>query len=349
MKIEESYRKLTKSKISAITGFFLVLIVLGIISVSIGTSSIGIRDVISVLLHKLFPSFTTSTFAEVVVMDLRLPRVLFAILCGMGLAISGSAMQGVLRNPLVSPYILGISAGAAFGASLAIALGVGFVGVGKYLVMTNAFIFALTAGSLVLGIARLKGGSPEVVILAGVAIGFLFSALSSILQYVSEEEELRSIVFWMMGSLWSARMNYIFVLFPVILIGFLLLMRHSWDLNTLNAGEEVAESLGVNVGRTRFFSFIVASLITASIVSFTGVIGFVCLMSPHMARVIVGSDHRFLFPMSGLLGAIVLLLADTAARTLVHPVEIPVGIMTAFVGVPFFLYLLLKRRRDWWS
>lgn len=349
MKIEESYRKFTRSKISAIIGFFLILIVLQIISVSIGASSVGMRDSISVLLHRLSSSFTTSTFAEVVVFDLRLPRVLFAGLCGMGLAISGSAMQGVLRNPLVSPYILGISSGAAFGASLAIALGIGFIGAGKYLVMTNAFIFALAAGLLVLGIARLKGESPEVVILAGVAIGFLFSALSSILQYISSEEELRSIVFWMMGSLWGVEMDYIFILFPVVLIGFILLMRHSWNMNTLSAGEEVAKSLGVNVGRTRFFSFSIASLITASIISFTGVIGFVGLMAPHMSRVIVGSDHRFLLPMSAIVGAILLLAADTAARSIVQPVEIPVGIMTALIGVPFFLYLLLKRRKDWWS
>jgi iron complex transport system permease protein len=267
----------------------------------------------------------------------------------MGLAVSGAAVQGVLRNPLVSPYILGVSSGAAFGASLAIAFGFGFVGVGKYLVMTNAFIFAMLAMLLVYGIARLKGATPEVVILSGIAVGFLFSALVSILQYISEEEELRSIVFWLMGSLWDARLEYTLIICLVVFAGIISLLRYSWDLNTLAAGEEVAKSLGVNIGYIRFLSFFLASLITASIVSFTGVIGFVCLMAPHMSRIIIGSDHRFLFPVSAIIGAMLLLSADTAARTLVQPVEIPVGIMTSLIGVPFFLYLLLKRRRDFWA
>jgi iron complex transport system permease protein len=272
-----------------------------------------------------------------------------AVITGISLGVAGAVMQGVLRNPLVSPYTLGLSSGAACGAAIAIVLGVGVFGFGQYLIVTNAFIFGLMTMALVYSISRIRGTSVETLILAGVALGYLFSAVISLLKYTSGHEQLREIVFWLMGGLYAARWETIVILVPLVILFSLLSMRYSWDLNAMSAGEEVAASLGIKVNRTRIVCLLLASILTASVIAFTGIIGFIGLVCPHICRVIVGSDHRFLIPASGLTGALILLVSDTACRTIIQPSEIPVGIMTSFIGVPFFLYLLMKKRRRWWQ
>jgi len=189
----------------------------------------------------------------------------------------------------------------------------------------------------------------ETLILAGVAMGYLFSAAISLLKYVSGHEELREIVFWLMGGLYTARWENVIILIPAVLFFTLLLMRYSWDLNAMSAGEEVASSLGINVNRVRIICLSLSAVLTASVIAFTGIIGFIGLVSPHVCRLLIGSDHRYLIPCSGLIGALVLLVSDTACRTMISPTEIPVGIVTSFIGVPFFLYLLVSRKRRWWQ
>lgn len=329
-----------------------ILIGLVIFAASWGAAaSVTAVDVLKSVLGRVLP-FTgrdASQLANTIVWNLRLPRIATAIVAGAGFAVSGAAMQGILRNPLVSPFTIGISSGAGFGASLAIVLGVGLMGNGRYLIIGNAFFFALFSACLVYGVARLRGVSPETLILGGIALMYLFSASTSMLQYVATENQLQGVVFWLFGSLSSSTWNNLGIITIVFLICFPLLMRYSWDLNALATGDEVAISLGINADRVRMVVMILSSLITATIICFTGIIGFVCLVAPHITRMIIGSDHRFLIPFASIVGATLLLAADTVGRTIFAPAELPVGIVTAFIGVPMFLYLLITKRRQYFQ
>ncbi|MDD2637597.1 MAG: iron ABC transporter permease, partial [Methanothrix sp.] len=218
-----------------------------------------------------------------------------------------------------------------------------------YIIVINAFFFSLLTMAVVYGISRIKGTSVETLILAGVAMGYLFSAVISLLKYTSGHEELREVVFWLMGGLYTARWENVIILIPAVFFLTVLLMRYSWDLNAMSAGEEVAVSLGINVNRVRVTCLTLTTILTASVIAFTGVIGFIGLVSPHVCRLLIGNDHRYLIPCSGLIGALLLLASDTACRTMISPTEIPVGIVTSFIGVPFFLYLLVRRKRRWWQ
>ena len=329
----------------------LFLVLFGILAASWGAASISAGDVLRSVAAKLFgiSGIETNRLADTIVWSLRLPRIAMAIVAGAGFAVSGAAMQGILRNPLVSPFTIGISSGAGFGASLAIVMGFGILSSGQYLVIGNAFFFAILSTALVYGVARLRGVSPETLILAGIALMYLFSASTSMLQYVATEHQLQGVVFWLFGSLASATWKSLSIVTLVFVISFPLLMKYAWDLNALAAGDEVAVSLGINAGRVRMAVMILASLITATIICFTGIIGFVCLVAPHITRMMTGGDHRFLIPFSSIVGAILLLAADTVGRTVMAPAELPVGIVTAFIGVPMFLYLLITKRRQYFQ
>jgi iron complex transport system permease protein len=341
-------------KLLIIFGLLLILLVTAAVSVSLGAASPGFIEAVQVVLSKIFPFLgfdPGSKITQLIILEIRLPRVLLAIIAGAGLAASGATMQGVLRNPLVSSYILGISAAAGFGAALAIVLGIGFIaGVGWYLVIVNAYVFSWLAMAMVYGIARLRGITPETVILAGVAIGYLFSAALSLIQYVAPEyEAVRAVVFWLMGGLNRATWESIIILFPIVILTIFLMVLQAWNINVVSMGEDVATSLGVTPKRVLTVTMVLETLATASIISFTGVIGFVCLISPHIARMLIGSDHRFLIPCSSLVGACLLLCSDTVGRLVLQPTEIPVGIVTSLLGVPFFLYILVSRRRRIWG
>jgi iron complex transport system permease protein len=283
-------------------------------------------------------------------LNLRLPRIILAIVAGAGLAAAGATMQGVLRNPLVSSYVLGISSAAGFGAALAIVFGVGVLSLfGGYIVIVNAFLFSLVAMVIVYGIARARGMSTETVILVGLAVGFLFSALLSLIQYVAPEyKAVSAVVFWLMGSLSSATWGDILIVFPIVIVSIVLMVQQSWNINVMSMGHDVAISLGVNSKRVLATNMVLETLATASIIAFTGVIGFVDLIAPHMARMLIGSDHRFLIPCSALVGAFLLLSSDTVARLVIAPTELPVGIVTSLLGVPFFVYILVSKRRQSW-
>lgn len=332
---------------------FLILLVLGIVfltgyAATQGSANISVLDVYSAILARFFPGhFHSDWFSDTIVWGLRLHRILFTIVAGMGLAIAGAVMQGILKNPLASPFTLGISSAASFGAALAIVLGAGFVG-GEWLIVGNAFVFTLLASIIVYGLAKYKGITPETMILAGIAIMYLFQAMTSFLQYVGHAEQVQEVVFWMMGSMGRSSWDKVWIVTAVLAICFPYLLLKSWDINALGAGDETATSLGVNVEKTRVISMMAVSIITASIICFTGTIGFIGLVSPHITRMVIGGDHRFLLPASALVGAILLLGADTLARTILSPVILPVGIMTAFLGVPFFVYLFMRRKKEFW-
>jgi iron complex transport system permease protein len=345
------YHKGKKRKILGMLLVFVALIVVIVVSISLGSGSPRFTEAVQVISAKLFPFLNLDpgpTTTQTIVWTVRFPRVVLAVVAGAGLAAAGATMQGVLRNPLVSSYILGVSAAAGFGASLAMILGVGVITfAGGYLIVGNAFIFCFIALVLVYLIARVRGMTSETVILAGVAVGFLFSALLSLVQYVAPESEAVSeIVFWLMGGLNGTTWENVLICAPIVVVVSVLMIQQSWNINVMSMGEDVAKSLGVNSKRLLTVNMLLETLATASIIAFTGVIGFVDLVAPHIARMLIGSDHRYLIPCSMLVGALVLLSADTVGRLIIAPSELPVGIVTSLLGVPFFIYLLVNRRRQ---
>ena len=349
IKIQKSYFKFIRGKLIFVFSLLILLVVAGIVAVNVGSVSLGVNKILSSICNRIFfTHFVKDELASTIVWELRLPRVFMAILVGAGLAMAGTALQGILKNPLASPYTLGVASAAGFGASLAIVAGVGLLGTQNLLIITNAFIFALFSSSVVLGLARVKGATPESLILAGIAMMFLFSAMTSLLQYMGTEEEVTAVVFWLLGNLSRATWPRVGIVCAVVFGTFPFFMRYAWDFNALTAGDETAESLGVSTVKVRLVGLALASLVTASAICFVGTIGFIGLVSPHISRMIIGGDHRFLFPTSCLVGAILLLVADTVARTILSPVILPVGILTSFLGVPLFIYLIIKSRREYW-
>lgn len=344
------YNKGKKRKLLAIFSVFIAIIIVVLISISFGAGSPRLPEALQVIISRSFPFLNIdpgSALAQTIIWDIRFPRIVMALIAGAGLAAAGVTMQGVLRNPLVSSYVLGISSAAGFGAALAIVFGIGVVSfVGGYLVIGNAFIFCLLAMIIVYSIARLRGMSSETVILAGVAVGFLFSALLSLIQYISPDNNaVTAIVFWLLGGLYTATWEKILICLPIVSVTMILMMTQSWSINIMSMGEDVATSLGVNSKRVLTVNMLLETIATASIIAFTGIIGFVDLIAPHIARMLLGSDHRYLIPCSIGMGALMLLASDTVARLIIMPTELPVGILTSLLGVPFFIYLLVSKRR----
>ncbi len=287
---------------------------------------------------------------QAVFFDIRLPRAVLAIMAGAGLALAGTGTQAVLNNPLVEPSILGISAGASFGAATVILYGGAlYAAMGLPLLMSGAFSAAMAAAGITYALSSIHSDSKETVILAGIAVSYIFAAGTVFLQYLAPYQDLRAIVFWTVGSLWSANWQAVAVLGPLLATAFALLLASSASLNALALGEESASGVGVRVKNLRLRVLLICTLLSASIVSFTGAIGFVGLIAPHLARTFIGRDNRLLIPAAMLTGAVLLLAADTLARLLLWPQEIPVGVMTSMLGGPFFLYRLLRRKKDLWS
>lgn len=347
--IKAEYRQLIGRKTALIAlSLFLLLIVIGV-SASLGSADITIWDAYAAFLNRFFPeSFKTSWLAETCVWDLRLPRIFLGIFTGANLAFSGAIMQGILRNPLASPYTLGISAGAGFGASLAIIVGAGIVGGGEYLIVGNAFVFAMICSGIIIIFASRRGATPETMVLVGIAILYIFSAATVVIQYFGEEEAVVESLFWMVGGLDRASWEKVIVSGIMFTCTIPLIMIKSWDLNALTTGDEAARSIGVNVNRVRIFTLSITSLMVASTVCFTGTIGFIGLVAPHITRMIIGGDNRFLLPASGVFGALLLLGADIFARNVIPPVIIPVGVITSCMGGPLLLYIVNKRRKGYW-
>lgn len=343
--IKKQYQKATGRKITFILFSIFLLILISGLSLSLGSAGITIWEAYATILHRLFPGyFHASWLAETCVWDLRMPRISLGILTGFGLGVAGTVMQGVLRNPLASPYTLGISAGAGFGATLAIITGLGLIG-GDYLIIGNAFIFAMLCSFIILAFAGRRGATPEELILVGIAIQYIFSAATIIIQYFGEEEAVAAALFWMVGSLDRASWSQVAISGIMLACSVSLLMIKSWDLNVMSVGDEVAKSLGVNVRGVRIFTLSIVTFMIASTICFTGTIGFIGLVAPHIARLLIGGDNRFLLPASGILGAVLLVGADILARNIIPPIVLPVGAITACMGGPLLLYLVKRRRK----
>lgn len=296
-----------------------------------------------VVLKGIFDPAALSTAQQAIVWQVRLPYALMATLVGAALALAGAEMQTVLNNPLASPFTLGVSSAASFGASLAIVLGVGASFIGSdWLVPLNAFVFAFGSVLALQALARMKGSGVENIVLFGIALVFAFNALTALVQFLSSAEALQQLVFWTMGSLSRATWGNVGALALVVAVVTPFSLLSSRGLTALRLGEDRAMSFGVDVDRLRFLSLLRVSLLSATAVAFVGAIGFIGLVGPHIARLLVGEDHRFFLPASILSGAIIMSLASAASKAVVPGVLMPVGIVTAVIGVPVFLLLIFR-------
>ncbi|WP_240127817.1 FecCD family ABC transporter permease [Proteus mirabilis] len=312
-----------------------------ILDFTLGPSGLSLTE----LWNTLISPETADAGTRVIVWDIRLPYSLMAVVVGMSLGLAGAEMQTILNNPLASPFTLGVSSAAAFGAALAIVLGIGIPGVpAQWFISVNAFIFALLATLLLDFISRWMRVSTSGIILFGIALVFTFNAAVSIMQFIANEDTLQGLVFWTMGSLNRASWDKLYILLVVLVIIFPLSLMNAWKLTALRLGEDRAMSFGINVRRLRLTTLLRISIISALAVAFVGPIGFIGLVAPHIARMTFGEDHRFYLPASALIGALVLSIASLVSKNLLSGVIIPVGIVTSLVGIPFFVSIILRHR-----
>lgn len=335
-------KKENKEIISIILLVFLPVI-LFFASFLMGRYPISPVDVIKTILSPIFPQLTVSSTVNTIVWQIRLPRILAAILVGASLSMAGAAFQGIFKNPLVSSDLLGVSNGAGFGAALAIL----FSG-SNVIIQIFAFLFGIISVSITYLISRAyKSGGILILVLSGVAISAFFNSLISGVKFIADpDDKLPEIVYWLMGSLASVTMDEIIMILIPLLIGFIILFLLRWQMNILAMGDEEAQSLGLNPSRIRLIIIVGCTLLTSAAVSISGIIGWIGMIIPHMARMIVGPDNKILLLASLSLGASFLLLIDNISRVAIS-IEIPIGILTAIIGVPIFLYLLRRGYSDW--
>ena len=312
-----------------------------VLDIATGPSDLTLEDAMNALLG------TSSATGQgiFIVWQLRLPQALLAVLVGCALGLAGSTMQTVLDNPLADPFTLGVSAAAAFGAALAIVLGIGIPHVpDDWIIIANAFVFALASLLTLLFLARTHLASAERLILFGIAMGFTFGALLALLQFVASPDALQQLTFWSLGSLVRANWSAIAILTTSIVLVLPFLIGARWQMNVLRFGTERARTLGVDVTRLRVLALLCVSLLAAVSVSLAGIVGFVGLTGPHIARMLIGDDHRFLVPASALVAMIVMSLAAAVSKAAMPGIVIPIGIVTALLGLPVFFSLLMSRR-----
>lgn len=325
-------------RLSLVMAFVLLLVV--VVSLLVGTAEVSFSKFVALA----FGSLDANDPARLIILRIRLPRIILAGLSGFSLALGGVIFQALLRNPLADPFILGISSSSAFGAIVGILLGFTF----SFGVPLMSFAGALLAVYLVLALGTKKMGmESSTILLTGVILNAFFTAVIMFFISVASDSRLHTMLFWLYGDLSQSRYASLLVLTPVLLVAFFILFSFAKELNLITTGEEIALQLGVDVERAKKMCLVLVSLVIGLVVSFSGLIGFVGLIVPHMARMAFGSDHRLLVPVASLGGAAFLIAADTLARLLISPSELPVGVITAFLGAPFFLYLLKARGSQW--
>ncbi|MDO5037908.1 MAG: iron ABC transporter permease [Tissierellia bacterium] len=325
-------------------GRMIVLLILGIllsfvVNLFVGSAGLSIGQTLKTLFSQ------TDRVNQTIVWDIRMPLALSAILVGVGLGIGGAEMQTILSNPMASPYTLGISSAASFGAALAILLRLKVHPlVDSILVSLSAFVWAMGTSFLIFGLSKRYKWNRSLLILFGIAMSFLFGSMTSFLQYIANENDLQAFVFWSFGDLTKISWDQVFILLVLVLVVYLLFFRKSWALTAMTLGDTNAMSLGIDVKKLRRQTLILISILSATCVAFAGTIGFIGMVAPHMARMICGEDQRYFLPVSALVGALVLSVASILSRTLVTGVLLPIGLVTSMVGIPFFIYLILKPR-----
>lgn len=336
--------KRKQKRILFLIGAVGLFVIVFMISLSIGTVHIPLNKIFDIF----FGNESSELTYKIVIKDIRLPRIILSFMVGSGLAVAGTIFQGIIRNPMVDPYIVGISAGAGTGVTIAMVFSLGF----KFYYISSiplmAFTGAIFTVYIVYRLARVGNSFPiTTFLLAGIAVNFFLNAIMSFLM-VLESDNLHKVIYWLMGSLAVSSWNEITIILPYYMFGLIPIVYFLKDLNIILLGEENALYLGVDVERVKIILITSATLITAAVVSVSGVIGFIGLIIPHIARMLIGPDHRRLLPVAWFLGGLFLMISDDIARSVLQPLEIPVGIITAFAGAPYFIYLLRKKKNEYW-
>ena len=331
---------------------FIVMLFMAIVCMFVGSSNMTVEQALTALLHNGTPA------QERIIWNIRIPRVLAAMIAGAGLSVSGLIMQTTLNNSMASPSTLGVSNAAVFGANLSIiAFAGGFLSTGNnlsnytlganpYSTSVMAFIFSTASTLLIMGLCKFQSFSPNVVVLAGIAVGSVWTAATTILQFYATDVGIAAAVVWSFGDLGRATYKTNAIMFSVVLLGIIFFQIMSWRFNALLSGEATARSMGVHVDRIRFWSMILASVITAVCVSFLGIIGFVGIICPHVTKKLLGQDHRFSIFMSAFSGSLLLLIADTLSRSIGNGSALPVGAITSLLGAPFFIAIIFNGKEN---
>ncbi|KKX33333.1 iron ABC transporter permease [Rhizobium sp. LC145] len=341
----DRYRALAARRILILVGLLVALCVSIAVDMALGPANYPLSQVLSAL----FDPAAAGNQLRVVIWDIRMPIALMAVTVGASLSVAGAQMQTILSNPLASPFTLGISAAASFGAALALVGGVAlFPGAVQYMVPLNAFLMAMVAALFIHFASTMRGVTVETIVLLGIALVFTFNAALSLLEYLASEQALAAVVFWTMGSLTKATWPKVYITGAILLLTVPLFMKNAWALTALRLGDDKAASMGVNVRRLRLQTMLTVSLLAAIPVSFVGTIGFVGLVGPHIARMVVGEDQRFFLPGSVICGALLLSVTSVVSKMLIPGAVLPIGVITALVGVPFFFVLIFSNRRRAW-
>ncbi len=340
--VQQQYRKHWIKRLLIVMLLLLAVIVSFCFDIAVGASDLTLGEVIRTILKPGDADLAT----RVIVWDIRLPYSLMALLVGASLSLAGNEIQTIMNNSMASPFTLGISTAASFGAALAIILGLSTPGVeNEWMLIVNAFVFAFGSVLLLQGLSSIISSNSENLVLFGIALVFTFNALIGILQYIASAEALQQFVFWTLGSLTKSSWDNIIILGLIFLVVSPFSFLSSWKLNALRMGDDNAASMGISLKSFRFFSLIRISILTAASVAFVGVIGFIGLVGPHIAKLLIGEDHRFSLPASALAGALVMSLASIGSKAVVEGAIIPVGIVTSLIGVPVFVGLIIMRNR----
>lgn len=343
--IYKEYTVALRSKIIFLCCFVLLFILLMGYKITLGEYNIGFVQVYETIWNHITGNITDA-LADNVVVRQRLPRVITAIFVGLALASAGAAMQSMMKNPLADPYTTGISSGALFGATLAMTMGI-YVISGLYGRVLNAFVFAMVPALFITLLSRWKKPSPAMMILVGIAIMYIFNAFQSYMMLSADPNSASTVYTWSVGSLTMTTWEQIPIVAAITIIGFVVLALLTRTLNAMNSGDSYAKSLGINVDAVRILCLLIISMMAAGIVSFTGIIGFVGLVSPHIARIFVGSDNRILVPAAALIGACMMLICDIIGFILIGA-TLQIGIITAMIGGPIFMLILIAQQKEVW-
>ena len=335
-----SFYDLMIKRRTALTVVLLIFVLfLFLINISIGSSPISLGEILKVLLTGKGQGHNV-----MIIRDIRLPMSLMSLAVGACLGIGGCEIQTILKNSIASPYTLGITNAATFGAALGLILNTNILNVSESIMVTaNAFVFALLASVCIYAFSSRPGAGKNTIILFGVALNFLFSALTMVLQYISDDEDLKSLVFWNMGSMLKTNWTKFLIVFAALIFCFIILYKNAWKLTAMTLDDTKARSLGVDTHKIRRMVIVLTSMVTAFAVSFVGSVGFVGIIAPHIARQLVGEDQRFFLPISALIGAIVVSLSFVISKLIIPGVVLPIGLVTAIIGIPVFLAIIFRR------
>jgi iron complex transport system permease protein len=349
-RVKEAYHKSMVRKTTFISILLILLIIACIMSCAIGTGTGFFRAYEVIINHISGVSYLVRSpewWEDYYIWNNVMPCVAMSVIAGAGLAVGGTVMQGIMGNPLADPYTTGISSGACLGAVTAIIVGFSFSTVsGEYGIVSNAFICALIPAIIVVVLVRYVDNSPSTIILIGVAVSYFFNALVTYLMITTDTDSLQAAFLWQIGSVSGASWSDIPLMLIAVVASSVLVQLAARKLNLLSLGDDSAKSLGLDVGKFRVLCLILLSFLIASIIAYTGIIGFVGLISPHMARFIIGGDNRFVAPAAIIIGALMLVIADIISRLLTSVNDIPIGVVMAFIGSPIFLYLVIRKRSN---